>query len=109
MIVPAGVSGSKNYITQMKCWNHGMMSSKHEGTQDSNISLSHYDGFLALPQFFIRWTRRFRKGIDTEGRILESFECGDHGMLREALVDTKNEGLVRVFGLHAVFPQRWPL
>jgi hypothetical protein len=36
-----------------------------------------------------------RKGIDTEGRVLEPLECGNYSILRETLVGIKNEGLVR--------------
>jgi hypothetical protein len=53
---------------------------------------------LALPQFFFHGHEDLRKGIDTEGRVLEplELECGDHRILRETLVSNKNEGLVRV-------------
>jgi hypothetical protein len=50
---------------------------------------------LARPQFFLSW-KDVRKDIDTEGRVLEPSEYGDHWILRETLSDIKNEALVRV-------------
>ncbi len=52
--------------------------------------------FSLPPSFFIHEQEDFRKGIDTEGRVLEPLECGDHCILRETLVDIKNGGWIRV-------------
>ena len=46
---------------------------------------------LAHPQFFLPW-KDLREGVDTEARVLEPLECGNHWILREALVGMKNEG-----------------
>jgi hypothetical protein len=51
---------------------------------------------LPSPSFCFHGQAGLRKGIDTEGRVLEPLECGDHWILRETLVGIKNEGLVRV-------------
>ena len=48
------------------------------------------------PSFLFHGQEDLRKGIDTEGRVLEPLECGGHWMLRETLAGIKSEALVRV-------------
>jgi len=48
------------------------------------------------PSFFFHGQEDLRKGIDTEGRVLEPSECGNHWILGETIVGIKNEGLLRV-------------
>jgi hypothetical protein len=50
---------------------------------------------LPSPSFFFHGQEDLRKGIDTEGQVLEPLECGDYWILLEILVGIKNEGLVR--------------
>jgi hypothetical protein len=61
------------------------------------VSLFCPESKLGLPTPFLFHGREdFGKVIDTEGRVLEPLECGDHCILQETLVGIKNEGLLRV-------------
>ena len=46
---------------------------------------------LPTPSFFIHKKEDFRKVNDTEGRVLEPLEYGNHWILRQTLVGIKNE------------------